>query len=97
MTEETPKTFSIDLASLKSRHKDGSPAAVDRVDSAAALHGFVNREPPKKRGRALSPRVGQLHAKVLPNVSEEIADEAKRRGVQQGVIIEEAWALYKKR
>lgn len=26
---------------------------------------------------------------------EEIANEARRRGVQQGVLIEEAWALYK--
>lgn len=32
---------------------------------------------------------------MLPGVSDEIANEAKRRGVQQGVIIEEAWALYK--
>jgi hypothetical protein len=31
----------------------------------------------------------------MPEVSEDIANEAKRRGVQQGVIIEEAWALYK--
>jgi hypothetical protein len=31
----------------------------------------------------------------MPNVSREIADEAKIRGVQQGVLIEEAWELYK--
>ena len=31
----------------------------------------------------------------MPGIPEEIAHEAKRRGVQQGVLIEEAWALYK--
>ena len=57
--------------------------------------GFVPRDSQKRRGRKPSPRTGQVHAKVLPGVSDEIANEAKRRGVQQGVIIEEAWALYK--
>jgi hypothetical protein len=33
----------------------------------------------------------------MPQVSDEIAAEARRRGVQQGVVIEEAWALYKKK
>jgi hypothetical protein len=33
----------------------------------------------------------------MPDISEEIANEAKRRGVQQGVLIEEAWALYKEK
>jgi len=36
-----------------------------------------------------------VHAKVMPGISEEIANEARRRGIQQGVIIEEAWTLYK--
>ena len=31
----------------------------------------------------------------MPNVADEIADEAKRRGVQQGVLIEKVWALYR--
>jgi hypothetical protein len=31
----------------------------------------------------------------MPNIADEIGDEARRRGVQQGVLIEEAWALYK--
>ena len=57
--------------------------------------GFIAREGQKRRGRRPSPRTGQVHAKVMPEVSEDIANEAKRRGVQQGVIIEEAWALYK--
>ena len=54
------------------------------------------QETPKKRGRPPSPRTGQVHAKVLPPIQDEIAEEARRRGVVQGVIIEEAWALYKK-
>jgi hypothetical protein len=35
-----------------------------------------------------------VHAKVLPHVADDIAAEARRRGTQQGIIIEEAWALY---
>jgi hypothetical protein len=93
---DSPKPFSINLASLKSRRKDVSPAAVEKADTAGALHGFVDREPRNKRGRQPSPRVGQVHAKVMPNVADEIANEAKRRGVQQGVIIEEAWTLYRR-
>ena len=88
--------FSIDLASLKSRRKDVSPDAMDKADVAAEQHGFVAREPARKRGRQPSPRTGQVHAKVMPQVADEIADEAKRRGVQQGVLIEEAWALYRR-
>jgi hypothetical protein len=30
----------------------------------------------------------------MPDVAREISAEAKFRGVQQGVLIEEAWALY---
>jgi hypothetical protein len=33
----------------------------------------------------------------MPHIADEIAEEARRRGVQQGVLIEEAWALYKAR
>lgn len=91
------KPFSIDLGRLKSREKDRSPAAVERVDRAGEELGFVDREPAKRRGRKPSPRTGQVHAKVLPPIAEEIAAEARRRGVQQGVIIEEAWDLYKKK
>lgn len=94
MTES--KQFSVNLGLLKSRAKDTSPQAIDRTDRAAEEHGFVSRPTEKRRGRKPSPRTGQVHAKVLPQVSEEIANEAKRRGVQQGVLIEEAWALYKK-
>ena len=86
--------FSVDVAGLKSRAKDRTPQAVEKADRAGEAHGFVDRTPKKKRGRPPSPRTGQVHAKVLPHISEEISAEAKRRGVQQGVLIEEAWALY---
>ena len=89
--------FRIDLGSLRTRPKDTTPASIGRMDTAAEQIGFVNREPQRKRGRKPSPRTGQVHAKVLPEVADEIANEAKRRGVQQGVLIEEAWTLYKAR
>lgn len=92
----SPSPFSIDLGSLKSRHKDASPAAVEKADTVGEKHGFIDREPKKKRGRPPSPRTGQVHAKVMPPVAAEIAAEATRRGVQQGVLIEEAWALYRR-
>jgi hypothetical protein len=87
--------FSIDIGSLKTRRKDISSEEVDRTDIIAEQHGFVNREGAGRRGRKPSPRTGQVHAKVMPHVADEIAEEARRRGVQQGVVIEEAWALYK--
>jgi len=93
MTEKT--AFSIDLGSLKTRRKDVSAEAIERADLAAEQHGFINREGQGRRGRKPSPRTGQVHAKVMPDVADEIAHEAKRRGVQQGVLIEEAWRLYK--
>ena len=88
--------FSIDIGNLRTKRKDASPEAVERADAAGEQHGFINREPQKRRGRLPSPRTGQVHAKVMPSVAEEIADEARRRGVQQGVVIEDAWELYKK-
>lgn len=87
--------FRIDVGNLKSRSKDASVQAVERADTAGEKHGFVDREPKRQRGRKPSPRTGQVHAKVMPVVADEIAEEAKRRGVQQGVLIEEAWALYR--
>jgi hypothetical protein len=89
-------SFSIDLGSLKARRKNISAETVDRTDVIAEQLGFVNREGQGRRGRKPSPRTGQVHAKVMPNVADEIAEEARRRGVQQGVVIEEAWALYKR-
>lgn len=86
--------FSIDVGGLRSRAKDASAEATRKADTAGEAHGFVPREPRGRPGRKPSPRTGQVHAKVLPHVSAEIADEARRRGVTQGVLIEEAWALY---
>ena len=91
------KPSSIDLGRLRSREKDRSPAAVERADRVGKELGFVDREPAKRRGRKPSPRAGQVHAKVLPDIAAAIAAEARRRGVQQGVVIEEAWALYSAR
>ena len=89
------KPFSVDLGRLKSRAKDTTPQAIEKTDRAGEELGFIGRSEEKRRGRKPSPRTGQVHAKVMPVVSDEIADEARRRGVQQGVIIEEAWELYK--
>jgi hypothetical protein len=94
---DQPKPFSIDLGQLRTRRKDISSESQGRADAIGEQHGFVAREPARKRGRLPSPRTGQVHAKVMPHVADEIAEEAKRRGVQQGVLIEEAWALYKSR
>jgi len=92
---DKPPTFSIDLARLRTRRKDTTPESLGRVDTSAEQLGFVEREPRRKRGRQPSPRTGQVHAKVMPHIADEIAEEARRRGVQQGVLIEEARALYK--
>jgi len=88
--------FSIQLNpdKLRRKPKDSSPKAVARSDAAGEKLGFEERTPRKKRGRKPSPRTGQVHAKVLPEIAKQISAEARRRGVQQGVLIEEAWALY---
>ncbi len=89
------KAFEIDLGRLKSREKPRDAQALEKAEAAGEALGFVAREGVKRRGRKPSPRTGQVHAKVLPHIADEIAAEARRRGVQQGVILEEAWALYK--
>ncbi len=96
MANEDPFGISLNPGKLKSRRKEISPAKEAETDAVAEKHGFVDRAPRKKRGRKPSPRTGQVHAKVMPEVSKEIAREARMRGVQQGVLIEEAWALYKR-
>lgn len=88
--------FRIDMGALKRRPKPDTPAAIKAVDERAEAHGFVARES-RRGGRKPSPRTGQIHAKVLPNVRDELLEEAARRGVTQGVLIEEAWALYRTR
>ena len=94
--------FQIPLGTIKARKsKPQSNEEQKRIDEVADAHGFSSREPTlsesekRGRGRPKSPRTGQVHAKVLPPIHEEIAEEAAKRGVTQGVIIEEAWALYK--
>jgi len=87
--------FQIKIGALRSRNKTAEPAQIEAVDQVSEDLGFTSREAPAKRGRKPSPRTGQVHAKVFPEIAEEIAAEARRRGVQQGVLIEEAWALYK--
>lgn len=82
--------FAIKLAS---KPKGASAEELKRIDKAGDAADFVSREP-ARRGRRPSPRTGQIHAKVMPAVQEEIAALAAERGVTQGVIIEEAWAAY---
>lgn len=95
MADDNPFGIALDIGKLKSRSKDTTPAREARTEAVAEKHGFVERAPKKRRGRKPSPRTGQVHAKVMPDVAREIAREARDRGVQQGVLIEEAWALYK--
>lgn len=93
----TNPPFQIRVAALKRQDK---PAGADKIEAAELAGeglGYVSREAPKRRGRKPSPRTGQVHAKVFPDIATEIANEARRRGVQQGVLIEEAWALYKQK
>ncbi|MCX7561838.1 chromosome partitioning protein ParB [Sulfitobacter sp. F26204] len=95
MTGPNPFSIALSPSKLRSKPKDSTPQTVARSDEIAEKHGFVERAPKKRRGRKPSPRTGQVHAKVMPNVAREISHEASARGVQQGVLIEEAWALYK--
>ncbi|RJF87707.1 chromosome partitioning protein ParB [Oleomonas cavernae] len=86
--------FTVDLKGLKTRPKAEGAAIEKAADVAGDAHGFTTREP-GRRGRLPSPRTGQIHAKTLPGVADEIANEARARGTTQGVIIEEAWAVWK--
>ena len=87
--------FSINVSDLKTNAKKDTPQVLNSIDSAGEARGFVARAP-RRRGRKASPRTGQVHARVLPAVAREISNEARQRGAQQGVLIEEAWELYKK-
>ena len=86
--------FNIDLNTIPANDK--SDQQLDKIDDLAAKQGFVSRAPRRNLGRRRSPRTEQVHAWVLPHVKEELLAESIRRGVQQGVILEEAWELYKK-
>ena len=94
VTEATEKPFKIDMGTLKRRPKPDSSSTLQLVDERAESHGFVTREG-RRGGRKPSPRTGQVHAKVLPEVRDQLLEETARRGVTQGVLIEEAWALYR--
>lgn len=72
--------------------KDDNQAALRRLDTVADDQGYVTRRV-RKRRIVPNPRTSQLHAKVLPRIYEEILLESKRRGVQQGVLIEEIWNM----
>jgi len=95
MSDKNPFGVSLKPGKLRAKPKDTTPEFMAKSDEAADKHGFVDRAPRKRRGRRPSPRTGQVHAKVMPDVAGEIAAEARFRGVQQGVVIEEAWTLYK--
>ena len=71
------KAFNIDLGRLKSREKDRSPQAIEKAERAGEELGFVARDGQKRRGRKPSPRTGQVHAKVMPGISEEIANNER--------------------
>jgi hypothetical protein len=96
MTEGVKKGFGVNLGGLKKVERPEIPITVAReLDAVGEARGFVARVPAGKRGRAASPRTGQVHAKVLPDVSAEISAEAARLGTTQGVVIEAAWKLYR--
>ncbi len=84
MSSDNP--FGIQIEVLrKSLKQDTTPPEV--VDEIGDRHGFSDRGRLRRGRRAPSPGTGQVHAKVLPEVSRGIATEARRRGIQQGVII----------
>lgn len=91
----TDKPFEIQIGAFRRKDKASTLEQEEKLKTVSEKLGFVDRSPKKRRGRPASPRTGQVHARVLPHISDEISDEAKRRGVQQGVLIEEAWELYK--
>ena len=68
-----PAPFRIDMGALKRRPKPDSATALKVVDERAESHGFVTREG-RRGGRKPSPRTGQIHAKVLPNVRDELLE-----------------------
>ena len=94
MSSDDPFGIPLNPNLLRRKPKDSSEGAIRRSDAVGEKRGFEERGVRKKRGRKASPRTGQVHAKVMPEVAKQISAEARRRGVQQGVLIEEAWKLY---
>lgn len=69
---------------------DKSNQQLDKMDKVTGEKGYVSRAPQKPKIL----RKGQIHAWVQQHVREYLLDEAYRRRVQQGVIVEEALELY---
>ena len=88
------KPFRIDATALRRKPKPADEASLRAMDDRAEARGFVGPEP-RRGGRQPSPRTRQVHAEVLPGVRDELLEETARRGVTRGVLIEEAWTLYK--
>ena len=42
--------FKIDLTALRTRQKDVSPVSIEKADIAGEQHGFLAREPQRRRG-----------------------------------------------
>ena len=71
---------------------------VRTLDAVSDAAGFPSRQSAsERRGRKPSGRTGQIHPKLLPEAAEKIQAECTRRGIQQGVLIEEMLALYEDR
>ena len=94
LTEE----IKIEAGGFRKEKKANSLQAIEKADSSGKAHGFIDR--PVRRGvrppSPPSPRTAQMHTKLLPHVARKIAVEARKRGVMQGVLIEEAWVLYER-
>ena len=78
-------------------HVVKSSKQMDTLDDAADEEGYRSREPQKKtkRGRPRNPLSEQIHSKVRPETKRWLLDEARDRGVLQGIILEEALELYR--
>lgn len=87
-----PEDFKIEIEDVPAIDKRQSNPQLDKVDKMAEEKGYVSRDPQKTKIL----RKGQIHTWVQQHVREYLLDEAYRRRVQQGVIVEEALELYKK-
>lgn len=81
------------LAALRPEARGDTLATSRRADQVAEAHGFVDRGG-HRGGRKPSPRTFQLHPKVLPEIGQQIVDEAERLGTTQGHLLERMWAAY---
>lgn len=86
--------FNIDLDAIPANDK--SSQQLDKMEEMAAKQGYVCRAPRRKLGRRRSPRTEQIHTWVHPYAKEWLLAESLRRDVHQGLILEEAFELYKK-